>query len=298
MKILAWDTSSKTGSIVAVESVTEKTPGGRHEGLRLVAELTLNVDNAHSAQLLWGIHQVLHAAQWKIEDVSFFGVGVGPGSFTGLRIGITTARTLAHTLDKPLIGVSSLAALARPIAERFAHESDPPLVIVVTDACKGELYCLWGDAHSLQRCAVAATDLGDPSHSLWDHAVHEEVLTPDALVERLLGKQLEKISQASSEKRASPWRWIAVGEGRNRYPDIWKKLPKDLEIRNHSLSSTYESQTGAIIMQGRALGQLVWEACQAGLAQESLSVLPRYLRASDAELKLKAGLHGKKLTKA
>src|SRR6516164_2694849 len=101
MKLLAWDTSSKAGTIVALQT----TPS-----LRLITELSLHVDLTHSERLLWGIHQVLQAARWEMNEVEGCGVGVGPGSFTGLRVGLTTARTLAHTLKKPLVGVSSLAA--------------------------------------------------------------------------------------------------------------------------------------------------------------------------------------------
>src|SRR4051812_2069169 len=110
MKFLAWDTSSKSGAVVAFES-----RAGAYD-VHLVAELVLNVDSTHSERLLWGIHQVLESARWKLEDVDVFGVGAGPGSFTGLRIGVTTARTLAHSLQKPVVGVSSLLALAHPVA--------------------------------------------------------------------------------------------------------------------------------------------------------------------------------------
>jgi tRNA threonylcarbamoyladenosine biosynthesis protein TsaB len=275
MKLLAWDTSQKSGALAALEW----DPAGRSgwAGVRLVAEWTLNVDATHSERLLWAIHRLLESARWKIEDVDIFGVGVGPGSFTGLRIGVTTARTMAHALGKPLVGVSSLAALARPVALWLASSgsaggkasgkrTESPLIVATTDACKGELFALWGSARSMRDC-VAMAD-GD-RHGLWKRGVEEEVVEPDALVRKIK----RKLGAAS---------WIALGEGRGRYADAWAKLPRARELE---VPVPHADQ-----VQGRWVGMLAWEAVQAGLAGEALGVHPRYLRASDAELKLRAGL--------
>jgi tRNA threonylcarbamoyl adenosine modification protein YeaZ len=272
VKLLAWDTSSKAGALVALEWDAASKEGW--SAVRLVAELTINVDSAQSEQLLWGIDQVLSAARWKLEDVDLLGVGVGPGSFTGLRIGVTTARTLAHTLNKPLIGVSSLAALARPAALALSAGKGAArsraVVIGATDACKGELYALWGSARSVMDCVVLSD--GD-SAGLWKRGVEEKVLTPDELMKAIKRKLAEGTGATG---------WVVVGEGRNRYPDFWKKLP---QAKHLELSLSFADQ-----VQGRYLGQLVWEAYQAGLTRPALKVHPRYVRASDAELKLKAGL--------
>ncbi len=225
----------------------------------LIAETTLNVDLTHSERLLWGIDQILEASRWKLEEVDVFGVGVGPGSFTGLRVGITTARTLSHTLKKPLVGVSSLAALARPVALSLQK---PTLVIATTDACKGELFALWGTARGVADCAAMAQ--GDVP-GLWKRGVEEQVLSPDRLMKAIERKKLP---------------WIAVGEGHNRYPEEWKKLPARSKLES---PIPFSDQ-----IQGRYVGLLSWEAHQVGLAREGLKIHPRYVRAPDAELKLKA----------
>jgi tRNA threonylcarbamoyladenosine biosynthesis protein TsaB len=267
VKLLGWDTSSKAGALVALEwdeGIKPRAyPGATTgwSGVKLVCEWQLGVDLTHSERLLWGIDRTLQAARWKLPEVDVLAVGVGPGSFTGIRVGVTTARTLAHSLKKPLVGVSSLAALARPAATWLALEKEPALVVATTDAAKGELFALWGSARSVLEFTGRET-----------RGVDERVLSPDELV-RALKKKL-----AVSKKA----RWLAVGEGRLRYPDAWATLPRAREINVRA--------PGLDHVQGRFLGMVAWEAWQAGLGRDALSVLPKYLRESDATLKLKAGL--------
>ncbi len=268
MRLIGWDTSSKAGALVALEwdaQVEFPLP-------RWVAELNLNVDCTHSERLLWAIHQTLEAARWKLEEVDVFGVGIGPGSFTGLRIGVTTARTLSHLLKKPLMGVSSLAALARPVALHFVSSGlgSQVIVIAATDACKGELFALWGNARSVSNCVVHPE--GEFS-GLWNLGAKEQVLSPEVLIQILIKKM---------KKSSSKLRWLVVGEGRKRYASYWDQLPRSREITNVSLFPD--------TVQGRYLGLLAFEAWQAHVSRETLQVFPRYLRVSDAEMKLKAGL--------
>jgi tRNA threonylcarbamoyl adenosine modification protein YeaZ len=269
MKLLAWDTSQKAGALVALEWDLN----GKY---RLVSEWAINVDSTHSEQLLWGIHQLLQSIRWKLEDIDVFGVGIGPGSFTGLRIGITTARTLANALNKPLIGVSSLAALARPAALWLSQQNtlrkSRTILIAATDACKGELFALWGNAKAITDCTV----LSDGDYpGLWKRGAEEQVIAPDALMKAVK----KKLAEGTQKDDVT---WFVVGEGRNRYPEAWKLLPEEAEIVS---PVPFSDQ-----IQGRYLGLLVWEAFQAGLVRKPLEVHPRYVRASDAELKLKAGL--------
>ncbi len=122
IKILALDSSSSAGSVALCR--------GEH----LVAESLLNVKSTHSEKLLAQIDLLLHEASWNLSDIDLFAVVIGPGAFTGLRIGIATIKGLAQVLGKPVVPVSTLQALAMNL----------PLVTlpicVFLDARKNEVY--------------------------------------------------------------------------------------------------------------------------------------------------------------
>jgi len=93
---------------------------------------------AHASRLLALVEDVV---DW--DAIERIAVGVGPGGFTGLRIGIATARALAQARDLPLVGVSSLAALAEGVRPRAGSDpsgSDPFPVFAVIDARRGEVF--------------------------------------------------------------------------------------------------------------------------------------------------------------
>ena len=100
MKILALDSTAVVGSVALCEDS------------RMVAHYTLNTGNTHSQTLLPMIESVLKSAEWEIDDLDLFAVSQGPGSFTGVRIGIATIKGLAFGKNIPCAGVSTLEALA------------------------------------------------------------------------------------------------------------------------------------------------------------------------------------------
>lgn len=99
-RLLAFDTATSSLAV----SVTE--------GGRVLAERNIHAERNHSAYLVTAIGECLEAAGLAKQDVDGIAVGIGPGSYTGIRIAVTTAKTLAWSLRLPVYGVSSLAALA------------------------------------------------------------------------------------------------------------------------------------------------------------------------------------------
>ena len=107
VRTLGLETSSRRGSVALLENG------------QLIRCLEHEQPNAHAEQLLPLLERALSEAGWGKSSLDRLGVGVGPGSFTGLRVGIALAEGLSVGLDRPLIGVGSLMAMAAgALAER------------------------------------------------------------------------------------------------------------------------------------------------------------------------------------
>lgn len=123
--ILSFDTATRYCSVAL-------TRGGIGDG-QVVATASLALEVTHSRRLLGLVEWLLDQAGVTLKDVEAIAFGLGPGSFTGLRIGMATAKGLCHGAGKPLLGVSSLDAIGCGI------DSDE-LICAVLDARKKEVY--------------------------------------------------------------------------------------------------------------------------------------------------------------
>lgn len=122
MLILAIETSSAVSSVAVVSEE------------KLLAEITVQTKLKHSETLLPHIESLLKMADCPKENLDAIAVSIGPGSFTGLRIGLATAKALSYALKKPLLTVSTLASLA-------VHFPVPEVTIMpLIDAQKGNAY--------------------------------------------------------------------------------------------------------------------------------------------------------------
>jgi tRNA threonylcarbamoyl adenosine modification protein YeaZ len=132
MLILAIETSTLTGSVALVEAPLRGD--GSWGGEKILGERTLNLPGTHSERLMPSIDRLLRDASLSIGDVQGIAVAQGPGSFTGLRIGVSTVKALAYALRVPVAGILTLDALAHNV--RFASS----LICPVLDARKKEVY--------------------------------------------------------------------------------------------------------------------------------------------------------------
>ncbi len=152
MKILAIETSTMLGGAAVM---------GETEGL--IAEMRLNVKSTHSERLMTEVDHVLRQAGMTISEIDVFGVAIGPGSFTGLRIALSTVKGFSYATGRPIVSVPSLEALAW----NFPFSAYP--VCTMLDARKKEVYAAvfrWRDGGFERVMAEASVNPYDLLKSL------------------------------------------------------------------------------------------------------------------------------------
>ena len=128
MRILSFDTSTKAFSIALFQD--------QH----LVRETrSLSEGFVHAERLHQGIDEIMAEVGWNRSDLDLLGVGIGPGSYTGLRIGSSAAKGMSHALDIPLVGLHTHTVMA----EQAKTKVDEGLLCAMLDARRSEVYlCL------------------------------------------------------------------------------------------------------------------------------------------------------------
>ncbi|HYM44651.1 MAG TPA: tRNA (adenosine(37)-N6)-threonylcarbamoyltransferase complex dimerization subunit type 1 TsaB [Solirubrobacteraceae bacterium] len=242
MIVLGFDTATPATAIAlrladgsAVQARDDPGPG-EHPG--------------HATRLLPLVADLLARTGLRFRDLERIAVGLGPGTFTGLRIGVATARGLAQSLSLGLAGVSSLQALAAAAA-RGEHELAEPStrvgaartgVLAVLDARRGEVFAA---AYSNRR----------------------ELAAPRALAPADLGDVLEEARRSGSVER-----WVAVGDGAVRFRG---------ELQAHGVDVAREDSP-----LHQVSGEAICELAMTAPVRPFQTVLPDYRRRPDAEIAL------------
>jgi tRNA threonylcarbamoyladenosine biosynthesis protein TsaB len=148
--------------LLAFDTATPLVTVALHDGADVVVELRADRPMKHAEQLAPLIERALADAGIVRQDLTAIAAGVGPGPYTGLRVGLVTARTLAFVLEVPVYGVCSLDVLAVEAVDTGAVSGD---FVVATDARRKEVYVARYDAQGarldgplVDKPAALATD--------------------------------------------------------------------------------------------------------------------------------------------
>lgn len=194
MKILAIDTSNHPMSVALVEDD------------QLLATTTLNMVRNHSIYLMPTVDQLFKLVKWQPADLDRVVVAQGPGSYTGIRIAVTTAKVLADTEKIDLVGVSSLAVVARNVLP-----TSKEIIVPFFDARRGNVF-----AGAYQ----------------WENGKLANQIQDQHLAMTTLLDQLAKIDRPV----------ILVGNMTKRIRDQYSELPGNVRLvpRPYGIPSTYQ----------------------------------------------------------
>ncbi len=236
---------------LAITSATAQTAVALVDAGTELAGFTCGSDRRHAEVLAPAIEFCCEHAEARLADVELVAVDVGPGLYTGLRVGLATARAIAHAFDVPLVGVTSLEAQAQ------AHRRATPAgalgeIVSVIDARRGEVFWASYERPAVSVAAEPLTEVAEP-----------QVSSPAELAARL-------------GHDSSPGARVATGEGLRRCRDALA----------HIDGLTFGSDAGpsALVVAQLAERELAARRAQNddGLADFN-SVRPVYLRTPDAK---------------
>jgi tRNA threonylcarbamoyladenosine biosynthesis protein TsaB len=244
MKILAIETSTMLGGI----AITDTLSG-------LIVEVRFNVKSTHSESLMTEIDHALKQAGLKVSDIDAFAVAIGPGSFTGLRIGLSTVKGFSYITGKPIVSVPTLHALAW----NFPYCRYP--VCTMLDARKKEVYA---------------------ALFKWDNEDFIRVIDEVSIkVDRLLGRINESNPPLlpfgkGEEGGFSDEKIVFTGEGALLYRD------KIMEVMGEK--ATFATAEKMVPSPANVASIGIRKALK-GEFSEPVSLVPFYIRRSEAEIK-------------
>jgi tRNA threonylcarbamoyladenosine biosynthesis protein TsaB len=281
-----------TGLYLAIDTATSSLTVAVLSNGNLLGELTTHADRNHSIGLLPNIQELLASLGLKLKDLQAVAVGNGPGSYTGVRIGVSVAKTFAWSLGLDLISVSSLEAMALggrrrlvgetasegltdsdELVEKLSNASNATKWIVpLMDARRTQaftaLYEDRGNWHS-QDYFVKGLAASAEGHVGW------QALIPDGI--HLMAPWLEEITALAARAERKPEQIVFVGE------------TEGFELLLSEFAESWQGTVRVIphLLKAQDIGLLAYPHWLKGELQELHTFVPNYAQLPEAEVKLR-----------
>lgn len=279
-RLLAIDTSTSTLSTAILDQ------------LQLLATKSEHGERNHSTRLVPVIQDLLQSQGIRMEDLDGIAVGVGPGSYTGVRIGVTVAKTLAWSLKLPLIGVSSLAALA--LSAGTGEEAQT----VGTEAGTGNINWLVPLMNARRKQAYTAL-FTQPTETFLNE---EDTIHGRPSLISPLPRNFSSLERLKEDGIHLLEDWLKMlGELlANDRPDsisfIGDIEPFSEELERFANEYEVKVSFSAAQMSAACIGQLAQYKWMQGQVEEVHQFVPNYTQLAEAEVKLKARMEAEAKT--
>lgn len=210
MNILALETTDRTGSVAVARQA------------EVLAAIRLSEKLRSAQSLAPGIRELLERVAWQPADVDLVAVTIGPGSFTGLRIGVATAKTFAYAVGGEVLGLDTHEVLALPCPAEVSRLG------TIIDAQRGQVAARW-----FRRCDSGEL-VPQGGSELIDLDTWLASLRPGVCVTGpMLSRIAERLPPGVSTLPAELWRPMAAGVARlawrqhqaGRRDDLWRLVP-------------------------------------------------------------------------
>ena len=275
--------------LLAMDTSTAHLTVALLDGPNPAAEWNALGERNHSVRLIPAIQELAASAGVKMRDLRAVAVGRGPGSYTGVRIGVTAGKTLAWSLGVPLIGVSSLEALALGAAREARGHQSPRngaiRIVPLMDARRGQVYTALfesGGSGGWRRLT------GDGIRLMREWA--------DELAERAengCGRETAGLDATSPQAASGAGTPAAIGPA--GLPDLIRFVGDpslhlaSIEQLKERLDGRARVEVRPTVMEGRFVAELGIRRLAAGEADDPHALVPNYTQLAEAEAKLLAG---------